>query len=94
MTEEQKNKVLKEISKPLKSQTFQVGHVYIQRFDDGIKHWTVAHRTEKTVTVTGEKWLGEVYKKHIKMDKSGVEFITFQKRYKGKLTAEKGGSNG
>ena len=60
---------------------------YIQKFDHGFKRWTVTKRTNKTVTVTGEKWLGEVYTKRINVDLSGVENIQFTKRYTGTLSA-------
>lgn len=77
--------------------TFKVGTEYIQTFTgeimptvfvvQGIKRWTVTKRTAKTVTVTGEQWVGEVYTKRISTDAAGVEFITFTKRYAGTLSA-------
>jgi hypothetical protein len=67
--------------------TFKVGTEYIQTFDVGIKRWTVTKRTAKTVTVTGEKWAGEVYTKRISTDAAGVESITFTQQYAGKLSA-------
>lgn len=66
---------------------FKANQEYIQKFDYGIKRWTVTKRTDKTVTVTGEKWLGEVFTKRINVDSSGVEIITFTKRYTGTLSA-------
>lgn len=66
---------------------FKANQEYIQKFDHGIKRWTVTKRTDKTVTVTGEKWLGEVFTKRINVDSSGVEKITFTKRYTGTLSA-------
>ena len=66
---------------------FKVNQQYIQKFDHGIKRWTVTKRSDKTVTVTGEKWLGEVFTKRINVDSLGVEIITFSKRYAGTLSA-------
>jgi hypothetical protein len=67
---------------------FKANQQYIQKFTDGIKRWTVTKRTAKTVTVTGEKWLGEIYTKRINVDSSGAESIRFTKRYTGTLSAQ------